>query len=73
MSSKSSEFTPIRAMLVGAALTGLIAGTSTAASAVEASAAIAGQVAGIAGEPSTAVCGRACNISSCVRVCFHAT
>jgi hypothetical protein len=58
MSSKSSELTTVRAMLVGAALTGLIAGTSTAqASAADTA---AGQVAATAGDTSTAICRRAC-------------
>jgi hypothetical protein len=63
MSSKSSELTTMRAMLVGAALTGLIAGTSTAASAAGAN--DPGQVAAAAGEKSRAKC-----VSSCIRVCI---
>src|SRR6266508_1870273 len=64
MSSKSSELPTMRALLVGAALTGLIAGTTSAqASAAGASnpaATIAGQAATTSGEGVTAICGRAC-------------
>jgi hypothetical protein len=59
MSSKSGEFPKMSALLVGAALTGLIAGTSTAASATAAS--NAGQAVTAAGETSPAICRRACS------------
>ena len=65
MSSRSSEVSTMRALLVGAALTGLIAGTTAAqASAAGASnpatVAIAGHVAATAGEKSPAICRRSC-------------
>ena len=65
MSSKSSEFPTMRALLVGAALTGLLAGTTTAQAGSNPVAKIAGQVATSAGENSMAIC-RRCN-SWCMR------
>jgi len=61
MSSKSSEFPTMRALLVGAALTGLLSGTTSAqAAGSNPVAKIAGQVATSAGENSMAIC-RRCN------------
>jgi len=62
MSTKSSEFPTMRALLVGAALTGLLAGTTSAQASAAGNpvAKIAGQAATDAGEKSTAIC-RRCN------------
>jgi hypothetical protein len=74
MSSKSSEVSKTHALLVGAALTGLIAGTtvtqaSAAASNPAATAQIAGDVAATPGAKGNATCRRVCG---CLRLCRFA-
>ena len=74
MSSKSSQLPAMRALLVGAALAGLVAGTTSAqASSAGASnstpvAAIAGDVAATPGDQSAAICRR----QFCIYVCTGA-